>query len=254
MKSREEKDNTKKRKFQTVDPIIDLCDSDEEEKKKIPLKKKDNHVDECEFVGEASSNQFFKRNSTQNEIQRRGVQIAPQTKKRRLMLEAYEKRQNSQLKNSENLSNSFQNAAIVQMVPTISDQISSYRKKMKQKHVFSRNETKKIHTLNDLRQKEEDQKHHKMTFDPAKFSSSSSVNTIHTISNSILSPETISRECVELTNQFRKQNKLEHVIYSAPLSKVGLVHSKNMGDKKVQFGHAGQLIFSTHLANCNINC
>jgi uncharacterized protein YkwD len=49
----------------------------------------------------------------------------------------------------------------------------------------------------------------------------------------------IGKKCLELTNQFRARNKLPPLKWDDSIWKISLTHSKNMGDRKVPFGHKG---------------
>jgi uncharacterized protein YkwD len=44
---------------------------------------------------------------------------------------------------------------------------------------------------------------------------------------------------LDLTNEFRKKQGLPPVNWSQQLSNIGMVHSKNMAEMKVPFGHEG---------------
>ena len=49
----------------------------------------------------------------------------------------------------------------------------------------------------------------------------------------------IGKKCLELTNQFRAKNKLPPLKWDDSIWKISLTHSKNMGERKVPFGHKG---------------
>ena len=49
----------------------------------------------------------------------------------------------------------------------------------------------------------------------------------------------IGKKCLELTNKFRARNNLPPLKWDDSIWKISLTHSKNMGDKKVPFGHKG---------------
>lgn len=49
----------------------------------------------------------------------------------------------------------------------------------------------------------------------------------------------IGKEALELTNKFRKENKLPPLVWHAALCTIGAQHSKNMAEHKVAFGHDG---------------
>lgn len=60
----------------------------------------------------------------------------------------------------------------------------------------------------------------------------------------------IGMSCLELTNQFRLNNKLSILIWDSCVWKICFVHSKNMGDGKVPFGHHG---FNNRVKECPYN-
>ena len=49
----------------------------------------------------------------------------------------------------------------------------------------------------------------------------------------------IGKKCLELTNAFRAEHNLPPLEWNDDLWKLSYTHSKNMGDKKVSFGHDG---------------
>eukprot|EP00026_Physarum_polycephalum_P006695 Phypoly_transcript_06746.p1 GENE.Phypoly_transcript_06746~~Phypoly_transcript_06746.p1 ORF type:complete len:441 (+),score=83.84 Phypoly_transcript_06746:99-1421(+) len=49
----------------------------------------------------------------------------------------------------------------------------------------------------------------------------------------------IGKEALELTNRFRKENKLPPLMWHSALCTIGAQHSKNMAEHKVAFGHDG---------------
>jgi len=49
----------------------------------------------------------------------------------------------------------------------------------------------------------------------------------------------VGKEALELTNQFRKENKLPPLMWNSALCTIGIQHSKNMAEHKVPFGHDG---------------
>lgn len=49
----------------------------------------------------------------------------------------------------------------------------------------------------------------------------------------------IGKKCLELTNEFRIKHRLAPLEWEHTVWEVALTHSKNMGDKKVKFGHDG---------------
>ena len=49
----------------------------------------------------------------------------------------------------------------------------------------------------------------------------------------------IGKRCLQLTNEFRAKNKLPPLKWDDSIWRISYTHSKNMGDKKVPFGHKG---------------
>ncbi len=49
----------------------------------------------------------------------------------------------------------------------------------------------------------------------------------------------IGLRCLELTNQFRKSNGLQPVVWSQELCDIGMPHSKDMAEGRVPFSHQG---------------
>ena len=68
----------------------------------------------------------------------------------------------------------------------------------------------------------------------------------------------IGKKCLELTNAFRAKHHLPPLLWDDAIWKISLGHSKNMGDRKVDFGHHGfddrirQFPFSYSLACENV--
>ena len=51
--------------------------------------------------------------------------------------------------------------------------------------------------------------------------------------------EILGKQCLEHTNAFRKQHGLHPLKWEPTMFQIAFVHSKNMGDRKVAFGHDG---------------
>ena len=104
------------------------------------------------------------------------------------------------------------------------DQINDYREKMKNRQLDQRKFTQtNIITMAEIEKRRIEEE--KVAFG----------NNIKNIFNLNL----LGKRALELTNEFRKKNKLPAVQWSQELCDVGLEHSKNMGDGKVPFGHQG---------------
>ena len=95
-----------------------------------------------------------------------------------------------------------------------------------------------VHTLNDFNQfssndndnffKEE--KKRTMTLNDLEFQNPTNMR---------ICKDDIGKKCLELTNIFRAQNKLPPLKWDDSIWRISYTHSKNMGDKKVPFGHKG---------------
>ncbi|WP_420213941.1 CAP domain-containing protein, partial [Listeria monocytogenes] len=51
--------------------------------------------------------------------------------------------------------------------------------------------------------------------------------------------EALGRQCLEFTNEFRKQHGKPPLKWEPLMFDIAFIHSKNMGDQKVAFGHDG---------------
>ena len=95
-----------------------------------------------------------------------------------------------------------------------------------------------VHTFNDFNQfssnennnffKEE--KKRTMTLNDLEFQNPT---------NMAICKDEIGKKCLELTNIFRAKNKLPPLKWDDSIWRISYTHSKNMGDKKVPFGHKG---------------
>ncbi|EFA78050.1 hypothetical protein PPL_08696 [Heterostelium album PN500] len=120
-------------------------------------------------------------------------------------------------------------------------QLSNIRKR---KHESFRSEqlsTKSFYTIDDVNKKVSDEKENRMHFASLGSSGGSDKprSSVHTINNTFKDPETIGRKALELSNQFRQKNNKPPLRWHQDLYKIGVVHSKNMADGKVAFGHDG---------------
>jgi len=57
--------------------------------------------------------------------------------------------------------------------------------------------------------------------------------------DSFSDPHGIGLEALKYSNEFRKRNGLPELQWHQSLAQIAVQHSKNMGDGKVPFGHAG---------------
>ena len=106
-------------------------------------------------------------------------------------------------------------------------------------------------TLNDIENQEKQREEIQANWNSSE--SSMNRNGVHTIDNTFYNPIKIGKESLELTNQFRSQQKLPPLKWHQKLCEIGAKHSKgkrriatefltnfeDMGDGKVPFGHDG---------------
>ena len=100
------------------------------------------------------------------------------------------------------------------------------------------NFNKNIHSFNDFNQsssnhndnffKEEPKR--TMTLDDLEFKNPTNLR---------ICKDEIGKKCLELTNIFRAKNKLPPLKWDDSIWRISYTHSKNMGEKKVPFGHKG---------------
>ena len=103
---------------------------------------------------------------------------------------------------------------------------------------FKNNFKPNIHTFNDFNQfssnennkfcKEE--KKRTMTLNDLEFQNPTDMRVCR---------DEIGKKCLELTNIFRAKNKLPPLKWDDSIWRISYTHSKNMGEKKVPFGHKG---------------
>lgn len=95
-----------------------------------------------------------------------------------------------------------------------------------------------IHTFNDFNQSSSNQNDNffkeepkrTMTLDDLEFKNPTNLR---------ICKDDIGKKCLELTNIFRAKNKLPPLKWDDSIWRISYTHSKNMGDKKVPFGHKG---------------
>ena len=103
---------------------------------------------------------------------------------------------------------------------------------------FDNNFKPNIHTFDDFNQfssNENDnffkgEKKRTMTLNDLEF---------HNPTDMKVCKDEIGKKCLELTNIFRAKNKLPPLKWDDSIWRISYTHSKNMGDKKVPFGHKG---------------
>ena len=95
----------------------------------------------------------------------------------------------------------------------------------------------KIHTFDDFNQSSSENKpffgeeiKRSMTLDDLEFKNPTNLK---------ICKDEIGKKCLELTNIFRAKNKLPPLKWDDSIWAIAYTHSKNMGDKKVPFGHKG---------------
>merc|ERR1712176_573105 len=106
--------------------------------------------------------------------------------------------------------------------PNLGNELKKIAKKKHIKWINSRKARKRIFTMRDIEQLR------KQEFDRKAKGPKTSDEM-----------DQIGKEALKLTNEFRKQNGLEPCKWHQSLCDIGKVHSKNMSDGKVPFGHHG---------------
>ena len=95
-------------------------------------------------------------------------------------------------------------------------QMDQYRQKMKKKLIDERRKSKmEIMTFEKLEKKNQENSEFLNKEDP------------------------LGRECLTLSNKFRRENNKSELKWEPQIYNLALEHSKNMGNKKVPFGHKG---------------
>jgi uncharacterized protein YkwD len=120
---------------------------------------------------------------------------------------------------------------------SLEEQLKELRKQKHQKYRRNKMEKQRVITLSDIekRRKEEEQ---------ARLNFQSRANA--PVSNSkfgqigdFFNVDRIGRDALEYTNQFRHENNLPPLKWHQGIADIGKVHSKDMGEGKVPFGHQG---------------
>ncbi|KAL0482544.1 hypothetical protein AKO1_014453 [Acrasis kona] len=121
----------------------------------------------------------------------------------------------------------------IQAPQTIGQQIDAIRKKHKKKW-REVTPTARSMTISDLSKKDQ------LIIDSkAGTWSSKQDSRVNTIENTFYDVNKIGLKALELTNAFRSEQKLPHLKWSQALCDIGRIHSDDMAEKKVPFGHAG---------------
>ena len=103
---------------------------------------------------------------------------------------------------------------------------------------FSNNFKPNIHTFDDFNQFSSNEKDN---FFKGEQKRSMTLNDLefHNPTDMKVCKDEIGKKCLELTNIFRAKNKLPPLKWDDSIWRISYTHSKNMGDKKVPFGHKG---------------
>eukprot|EP00698_Gefionella_okellyi_P000287 TRINITY_DN10245_c0_g1_i1.p1 TRINITY_DN10245_c0_g1~~TRINITY_DN10245_c0_g1_i1.p1 ORF type:complete len:413 (-),score=67.68 TRINITY_DN10245_c0_g1_i1:45-1283(-) len=113
-------------------------------------------------------------------------------------------------------------------------QLSALRARHEQKWRSTKLSRQRIFTMDDMARM-----HHDEEVARARGPPISDRRGIHTIENTFENSQRIGREALAFTNEFRAQHKLPPLEWHQALADIGAVHSRNMGDGKVPFGHDG---------------
>ena len=96
-----------------------------------------------------------------------------------------------------------------------------------------------IHSINDFNQISKYDENDKFFKEETKKSMSLSDLEFQNPTNMRICKDDIGKKCLELTNIFRAKHKLPPLKWDDSIWRIAYTHSKNMGDKKVPFGHKG---------------
>lgn len=118
------------------------------------------------------------------------------------------------------------------------NELEAARLKLKQKWRET-TPTARSMTLSDLEKREKLVKNNKAGNWGEDEGAAKPLRGAHTMDSLLYDEERIGRESLRLTNEFRSKNKLPTLKWSQALYKIGRVHSKDMAEGKVPFGHAG---------------
>ena len=95
-----------------------------------------------------------------------------------------------------------------------------------------------IHTFDDF-EKSSSNEHNNFFKEEQKKSMTLKDLEFQNPTNMRVCKDDIGKKCLELTNIFRAKNKLPPLKWDDSIWRISYTHSKNMGDKKVPFGHKG---------------
>ena len=103
---------------------------------------------------------------------------------------------------------------------------------------FNNNFKPNIHTFEDFEQSNSNE-HNNFFKEETKKSMTLRDLEFQNPTNMRVCKDDIGKKCLELTNIFRAKNKLPPLKWDDSIWRISYTHSKNMGDKKVPFGHKG---------------
>ena len=105
-------------------------------------------------------------------------------------------------------------------------------------NIFNNNFNPNIHTFDDFVQSSSNDHNNFFKEEPKKSMTLRDLE-FQNPTNMRVCKDDIGKKCLELTNIFRAKNKLPPLKWDDSIWRISYTHSKNMGDKKVPFGHKG---------------
>jgi len=123
--------------------------------------------------------------------------------------------------------------------PGFYDQLRTIRQKHQGKWRNTKSGRKRVWTIADIEEQRKKEEEAQAEWGMSGPGAQKPKSGPHTINNTFFDPVRIGKEALEYTNQFRGKNKLPPLKWHQALCDIGAKHSKDMGDGKVPFGHAG---------------
>jgi uncharacterized protein YkwD len=121
----------------------------------------------------------------------------------------------------------------------VRQQLKELRAKKHQKWRNSKLARQRVITVSELDKARREEAMTKIRMDGQSSGPKQSREGVHTIDNTFFDPDRIGRDALQYTNEFRKENGLPPCEWHQGIADIGKVHSKNMGDGTVPFGHDG---------------
>jgi uncharacterized protein YkwD len=122
--------------------------------------------------------------------------------------------------------------------PSLDMQLREIRAKKHQNYRRAKLSKQPIITIADLQKKRHEEEKIRQQFRAQSSAPLKNPNRIASI-NDFFEPDRIGRDALDFTNDFRKENKLPPLKWHQEIANIGKVHSKDMGEGKVPFGHQG---------------